>query len=168
VEAGRLPDTALEDAYSILGVVPGSNDETIAGAYRALARRHHPDLAGEGGTDRMIRLNAAFERIRTADRRAAYDRERELLGIRQPAWGREYDGTGGAGAPPGRPSGSVLTFGRHRDWSIGEIARVDPGYLLWLEDRREGLPYLDEIDQTLRATGFRRVTDPPPDPDRRR
>ena len=39
------------------------------------------------------------------------------------------DGTGGAGRPPGRPSGSVLTFGRHLGWSIGEIARVDPGYL---------------------------------------
>ena len=61
------------------------------------------------------------------------------------------DGTGGAGRPPGRPSGSVLDFGRHIGWSIGEIARVDPGYLVWLEERREGRPYLDEIDATLRA-----------------
>ena len=55
----------------------------------------------------------------------------------------------------GRPDPSS-PFGRHIDWSIGEIARVDPGYLVWLEDRRDGRPYLDEIDKTLRQIGFRR------------
>ncbi len=111
----------------------------------------------------MIRLNAAFDRIRTADRRAVYDRENGR-GARRATWAREYDGTGGAGPPPGRPTGSVLGFGRHLGWSIGEIARVDPGYLLWLEDRREGLPFLDEIDRTLRAVGVRRASDPQPTP----
>ena len=56
---------------------------------------------------------------------------------------------------PATPSGSVLTFGRHKGWSIGEIARVDPGYLEWLELRPEGRPHLKEIDETLRRTGFR-------------
>ena len=115
----------------------------------------------------MIRLNAAFEQIRTADRRAAYDRELARLGHRR-GWQPEYDGTGGAGAPPGRPAGSVLGFGRHVGWSIGEIARVDPGYLVWLEERREGLPYVEEIDRTLRAIGYRRADTPPPDASRRR
>lgn len=67
----------------------------------------------------------------------------------------DYDGTGGAGPAPGRPSGSRLAFGRHLGWSIGEIARVDPGYLEWLEDRPEGRRYLEEIDRTLREVGFR-------------
>jgi hypothetical protein len=49
----------------------------------------------------------------------------------------------------------VLSFGRHLGWSIGEIARVDPGYLEWLEHRREGAPYADEIDDTLVRAGFR-------------
>jgi curved DNA-binding protein CbpA len=148
-------------------VAPGSSDETIAGAYRALARRHHPDVAGEDGTARMIRLNAAFDRIRTADRRRAYDHEQAKLGHRR-GWEPEYDGTGGAGQPPGRPSGSVLAFGRHMGWSIGEIARADPGYLVWLEERREGQPYLEEIDRTLRAIGFRRADAPPREASRRR
>jgi hypothetical protein len=116
----------------------------------------------------MIRLNAAFGRIRTADLRAEYDREQGANGTHRSAWAPEYDGTGGAGPAPGRPSGSVLDFGRHIGWSIGEIARVDPGYLLWLEERREGRPYLDEIDRTLRATGFRRASDTQPDPGNRR
>ena len=33
------------------------------------------------------------------------------------------DGHGAAGPPPGRPSGSVLNFGRYAGWSLGEIAR---------------------------------------------
>jgi hypothetical protein len=115
----------------------------------------------------MMRLNAAFERIRTAELRAEYDRHRETSGALRPGWA-EYDGTGGAGPPPGRPSGTVLGFGRHTGWSIGEIARADPGYLVWLEDHREGRPYLDEIDRTLRASGFRRSTDPRPEPQQRR
>jgi hypothetical protein len=49
----------------------------------------------------------------------------------------------------------VLPFGRHIGWSIGEIARVDPGYLAWLEARPEGKPYVAEIDALLRRTGFR-------------
>jgi curved DNA-binding protein CbpA len=155
-----LADRALGDAYAILGVEPDSDDEVIAAAYRVLARRHHPDVAGEAGTSRMMRVNAAFELIRTAELRAEYDRDQAASGARRPGWAAEYDGTGGAGRPPGRPSGSVLDFGRHAGWSIGEIARVDPGYLVWLEDHRAGRPYLDEIDRTLRESGFRRPTDP--------
>ena len=111
-----------------------------------------------------MRLNAAFDRIRSAERRAIYDRENGRRSGRRSSWAPEYDGTGGAGPPPGRPTGSVLGFGRHIGWSIGEIARVDPGYLLWLEDHREGRPFLDEIDRTLRAVGVRRADDPQPDP----
>jgi curved DNA-binding protein CbpA len=158
-----LADHALGDAYTILGVEPDSDDETIAAAYRVLARRHHPDVAGEAGTSLMMRVNAAFALIRTAELRTEYDRQQAASGARRPGWATEYDGTGGAGAPPGRPSGTVLDFGRHAGWSIGEIARVDPGYLVWLEDHRAGRPYLDEIDRTLRESGFRRPTDPRPE-----
>jgi hypothetical protein len=111
----------------------------------------------------MIRINAAFGRIRTAELRAEYDREHGISGTRRRTWAAEHDGTGGAGPAPGRPSGTVLDFGRHQGWSIGEIARADPGYLVWLEDHRKGWPHLDEIDRTLRAIGFRRANDPKPD-----
>jgi curved DNA-binding protein CbpA len=181
--------------------VPFDADDTeIASAYRALARRHHPDLAGEAATRRMSEINAAFDVLRDPRRRDQYDRELDAEdvaagkpGVRaarrradraratsgpkrtvrgrahhaatteprhspvHPGHGRhpERDGTGGAGPAPGRPSGSVLDFGRHLGWSIGEIARMDPGYLEWLEGRREAAPYLDEIDQVLVQIGFR-------------
>ena len=61
------------DPYEILGVRRGSSDRTIAAAHRALARQFHPDIAGDGATVRMMRINAAFDAIRTAERRAAFD-----------------------------------------------------------------------------------------------
>jgi DnaJ-class molecular chaperone len=143
-----VPDTGSSDAYAILGVDRNADDESIARAHRRLARRHHPDLAGESATRRMMHINAAFEAIRNAPARAEYD------AARKPPLPR--DGTGGAGPPPGRPSGSVLDFGRHIGWSLGEIARVDPGYLVWLADRAEGETYRDEIDDILIGMGVPR------------
>lgn len=145
-----MTDLSAADPYTILGVPRGASDRQIVAAHRALARRYHPDVAGDGATRAMVRINAAFDQVRTAERRAELDRP-TLDRLR----GSQRDGTGGAGAPPGRPSGSVLDFGRHIGWSIGEIARVDPGYLEWLCLRSEGRPYLAEIDAVLRRLGFR-------------
>lgn len=69
---------------------------------------------------------------------------------------RTADGAGAAGAPPGRPSGSVLNFGRYAGWSLGEIARTDLEYVEWLDRMPIGRSYRDEIDAILRATGRRR------------
>jgi curved DNA-binding protein CbpA len=140
-------DRVEGDAYVVLGITRDADDRAIALAHRRLARRHHPDRAGDDSTRRMARINAAFDAIRTAERRADYDRASQV-GAR--------DGTGAAGRPPGRPSGSVLDFGRHVGWSIGEIARVDPGYLMWLAERREGEPFREEIDVVLDRIGVHR------------
>ena len=177
------PNLSVENAYSVLGVRHDAADADISSAYRALARVYHPDVAGDSGNARMSRINAAWDRVRTSRKRDAYDRELGIYPVhrapqrREPvrqasrATGhtataesapashgsrhRKRDGTGGAGPPPGRPSGSVLQFGRHIGWSIGEVARVDPGYLEWLEAHREGALYLDEIDEALVKAGFR-------------
>ena len=186
--------TSTTDPYTILGVDRSASDDVIAAAHKRLARTFHPDVAGDGATVEMMRINAAFDRIRDRKRRTAYavqeaeeraDRVGSAIAQRPSAehadprptparttsataptsgldWAPERDGTGGAGKPPGRPSGSVLPFGRHIGWSIGEIARVDPGYLVWLEDRTDGRPYLEEIDRTLRQIGFRKAEDPGP------
>jgi curved DNA-binding protein CbpA len=170
-----LTATAIDDdAYAILGVEQGADDAAIAAAHRRLAWQHHPDVAGDDETGQMMTINAAFDAIRTAARRAAYDERRggsshrpggsDTAGSTHTTgaadrdrlrWRPPNDGTGKAGPPPGRPSGSVLDFGRHKGWSMGEIVRVDPGYLAWLEERPEGRPYLEEIDAILRRVGYR-------------
>jgi curved DNA-binding protein CbpA len=66
------------------------------------------------------------------------------------------DGLGAAGPPPGRPSGSVLNFGRYAGWSLGEISRQDIEFIEWLDRTPIGRPYRDEIDVILRRVGRRR------------
>jgi curved DNA-binding protein CbpA len=179
------------DPYAILQVSQDADQEVLQAAYRALARRLHPDHSDDPtASAQMARLNAAWEAIGDPERRAAYDRShvsgvildsparsngpargpgpsgpsaRETGGstASRPAapagvgWRRGPNGEGGAGPPPGNPSGTVLGFGRHIGWSIGEIARVDPGYLEWLDKQPQGQRLRDEIDRALRARGLR-------------
>jgi curved DNA-binding protein CbpA len=156
--------SVVDDLYRVLRVDESADEAAIRVAYRALAAIHHPDHAGTDGEQRMRELNRAWEVLGHADRRAAYDAERKANlpppGPVGPPW------TGCAGPPPGRPSGSVLDFGIFAGWSLGEIARTDPGYLEWLEERHNApedasdashaRPYLEEIDGLLRRMGLRR------------
>ena len=144
------------DLYAVLQVDACSDAAAIRAAYRALAAIFHPDHAGANGEPRMREINAAWEVLGDAQRRAAYDAERRAnrppdppTEPAAPPW------TGRAGPPPGRPSGSVVSFGIFAGWSLGEIARTDPGYLEWLAVQRAGVPYLDEIDSILRRLGLR-------------
>ena len=69
------------------------------------------------------------------------------------------DGFGAAGAPPGRPSGTVLNFGRYAGWSLGEVARTDLEYIEWLDRAPIGRNYRQEIDEILRKSGRRKSAD---------
>jgi curved DNA-binding protein CbpA len=186
------------DPYRVLQVTPDAEQAVIAAAYRALARRYHPDIVGDRAGRSMTEINAAWEILRDPTRRREYDRtaraDRPAAGgshhgvarahastathAHTPRQGEpsrttstrhdfasppgDYAGThpngvGAAGPPPGHPSGSVLAFGRHIGWSIGEIARVDPGYLEWLEAKPQGKHYVEEIDAVLKRAGYRKA-----------
>jgi len=69
---------------------------------------------------------------------------------------RTPEGHGAAGPPPGRPSGTVLNFGRYAGWSLGEVARHDIEYIEWLDRAPIGRNYRTEVDALLRSTGRRR------------
>ena len=69
------------------------------------------------------------------------------------------DGFGAAGTPPGRPSGTVLNFGRYAGWSLGEVARSDMEYVEWLDRAPIGRNYRQEIDEILRKSGRRKSAD---------
>jgi curved DNA-binding protein CbpA len=69
------------------------------------------------------------------------------------------DGFGAAGPPPGRPSGTVLNFGRYAGWSLGEVARTDLEYVEWLDRAPIGRNYRQEIDEILRKSGRRVAAD---------
>jgi curved DNA-binding protein CbpA len=59
--------------YLLLGVAQHADAETIRSAFRALARRYHPD-AGEGASaDRFREILTAYETLNDPARRAHYD-----------------------------------------------------------------------------------------------
>lgn len=59
--------------YEVLGVSPEAGAQELHEAYVALARRHHPDLAG-GDADHMRAINEAWSVLGDPVRRARYDR----------------------------------------------------------------------------------------------
>jgi hypothetical protein len=65
------PDQHL-DPYAVLGVPATATQDEIRAAYRAAARRLHPDAGGSAGE--MQRLNVAWHVLQDPGRRAAYDR----------------------------------------------------------------------------------------------
>jgi hypothetical protein len=62
--AGRLTavrQNAGVDPHAVLGLDPGASPEQVQRAYRALAKRFHPDRAGEAAGELMISINAAHD-----------------------------------------------------------------------------------------------------------
>ena len=60
--------------YIVLGVPQDADIDTIRSAFRALARRYHPD-AGEGSSiDRFRQILTAYETLNDPTRRLRYDR----------------------------------------------------------------------------------------------
>jgi curved DNA-binding protein CbpA len=83
------PRVALpaDDLYARLELPTDATPEAIEIAWRALLRRHHPDVAGPTSLEAAKRINVAHDWLSAPDLRARYDRER---GLRHP--GRRVPG----------------------------------------------------------------------------
>ena len=139
------------DPYAILQVVPTADQEVVHGAYRALAFKYHPDRDGtRRAADKMAALNRAYAVLRDPRTRAAHDRSRRttIAGISIAATARPSNAP-----PPVAAPGSVLGFGRYTGWSLRDLARRDPDYLLWLSRHSSGIRYRTEIYGILRTMG---------------
>jgi curved DNA-binding protein CbpA len=145
-----LQSQDAKDPYQVLQVDACAEMVVIKAAYRALARRYHPD----GDTPdhhRMAALNAAYEVLRDPELRRRHD-IRRAMGATQPvpihAGPRRADawaptGNGGAGET------LVLDFGRYAGWSIRDLARQDPDYLRWLCRHSSGIRFREAIARAL-------------------
>jgi molecular chaperone DnaJ len=66
----------MRDYYEILGVAKNADDDSIKKAYRKLALQFHPDRNGgdKDAEEKFKEATEAYEVLRDADKRAAYDR----------------------------------------------------------------------------------------------
>ncbi len=106
-----MPQPALpaDDLYVRLGVPTDASPEAIEVAWRALLRRHHPDVAGPEGLEQAKRINVAHDWLSDPALRARYDRERGLrhgLGPRGDGH-RTWHARDGGGPAPARPAAPV-------------------------------------------------------------
>ena len=55
----------MTDPYSVLGLAHGASDEEVKKAYKQLAKKYHPDIAGnsEEAARKMQEINAAYDQI---------------------------------------------------------------------------------------------------------
>jgi curved DNA-binding protein CbpA len=60
--------------YVVLGVAEDADGETIRSAFRALARRYHPDVGVGSSPVEFQRAREAYETLADPDRRRRYDR----------------------------------------------------------------------------------------------
>ncbi len=61
--------------YALLGLTPDATRDAIIAAYRAKARRLHPDVPVTGSATAFLALKQAYDVLSNQDRRSGYDRE---------------------------------------------------------------------------------------------
>ena len=104
-----------KDYYKILGVAEFDSAENIKNAYRKLARKWHPDVAGTSAEvlEKFKEINEANEILSDPDKRKQYDFELEnpgrgafggFGGGQMPNFGGGQMPSGGSGRPSGSGS----------------------------------------------------------------
>ena len=89
------------DYYEILGVTRGADADEVKRAYRKLARKFHPDVSKEKNAEEKFKeVQEAYEVLRDADKRAAYDQlGRDFRNGQQfrppPDWSQRFGSSGG-------------------------------------------------------------------------
>jgi curved DNA-binding protein CbpA len=150
----------MNDLYEVLQVRRGAEPEVIRAAYRALARKHHPDFGGS--PERMAAINEAWAILGDQAQREAYDARPQSPVAASPYAAAATTQTApeppaattGRGLAGRRPqeqhsSGTVIDFGRYAGWTVDRLVQHDPDYLEWLARTPIGRRLTVEIQAAL-------------------
>jgi hypothetical protein len=102
------------DPHAVLGLQPGASRDEVAAAYRALAKRWHPDRGGGADAERrMAEINGAYDLLRAA------------------AWNQRHERRPAPAARPAR-RGSWLAPAIRRALGHELLAVLEPHENVWL------------------------------------
>ncbi|MCX7621628.1 MAG: J domain-containing protein [Acidimicrobiales bacterium] len=114
--------------YDVLGVSESASTAEIRRAYRALARRYHPDVVGSGPSRarqeaerRMAAINLAWSVLGDAEKRRRYDRELHR-GRESPS---HRPGSARVSWVPGRPHPGFVPFDFDDEPDVGGPVVLD-------------------------------------------
>jgi DnaJ domain len=144
------------DPHAVLGLDHDASLEDAGRAYRELAKRWHPDRAGDEGAARMIELNVALELLRSAQRPGS------RLTVRPPGAGGAAKGPVLGGWLPEairRALGRELLDALERDEPVKLVTPAatwaSPSTLLAVTDRRLLWLLDDAVGNRVRSLRFR-------------
>jgi curved DNA-binding protein CbpA len=115
---GRLPGKGamaveFKDYYKILGVPPTATGEEIKKAFRALARKHHPDVAKDkkSAEEKFKEINEANEVLSNPESRKRFD---QLVRVGKRVPNRGHHRAGPEPDPTGMDRGEKKTSSNSR------------------------------------------------------
>lgn len=148
------------DPHAVLGLDPGASIDEAGRAYRELAKRWHPDRAGDEGAAKMIELNVALELLRSAQRPGS------RLTVRPPGSGAAAKGPVLGGWLPEairRALGRELLDALERDEPVELVTPAatwaSPSTLLAVTDRRLLWLLDDALVTRVHSLAYRNVSD---------
>jgi curved DNA-binding protein CbpA len=67
----------MKDPYSVLGIGPQASESEIRSAYRALAKKLHPDIGAGSSEEKFRAIQDAYEVLSDPEKRRSYDTARQ-------------------------------------------------------------------------------------------
>src|SRR5918998_824064 len=103
-------DSKMRNPYDVLGVPRSANEADIKKAFRKLAKTYHPDRnkTDPKAKDKFAEVNAAYEILGDATKRAQFDRG-EIDAEGKPRF-QGFEGFGGGGPGAGREGFESFAF----------------------------------------------------------
>jgi curved DNA-binding protein CbpA len=115
-----MPDSPISATpYEILGVSPTADQDELRRAYRKLMRETHPDTGGSA--TRFTAVQLAWERIGTAEGRAAYDRGRSTG---SPSTDEQHTWAASSGKPQPDSRPRARSYGHPGGWRRERYLRL--------------------------------------------